>query len=58
MTNMEPALFDIILDPDLPLPRNPEPRHDQTRNHRFAFRPLDSQLYQHVFVTSPASFDP
>lgn len=55
---MEPALFDIILDPDLPLPRNPEPRHDQTRNHRFAFRPLDSQLYQHVFVTSPASFDP
>ena len=44
-------------DINFPLPRNPEPRHDQTRNHRVDISIVCSELCEHVFDIIAVAFD-
>ena len=47
----------MVVDINIPLPRNPKPRYDQTRNHRFDFGALGGQLCEYVADIVAVAFD-
>lgn len=47
----------VVIDINIPLPRNPKPRHDQTRNHSLDFSPVRGELCEHVADIVAIAFD-
>ena len=46
-----------MADINIPLPRNPKPRHDQTRNHCIDFGAFRGQLCEYVADIVAVAFD-